>query len=104
MRDNKSSSDDLLEEPQGNEGSASRQNNGADSREATDPHTAHQAEKNLQNTFKPRRIDLTPDAPVNIGYIGGVRMVELAWEKPDGAVGACKCCQVSRPSKRPILI
>jgi hypothetical protein len=30
-----------------------------------------EAEKNPPDT-KPQRVDLTPDEPVNIGYIGGV--------------------------------
>jgi len=74
MRNNKSLSGDLLEDSRGNEGSASRRSNGDVSREATDRHTAHQTERNSQTTFKPRCIDLTPDAPVNIGYMGGIRM------------------------------
>ena len=73
MRDNKSS-DDLLEEPRENLGCANRRSNGVASGEATDPHTAHQPEKQPQNTFKPQRIDLMPEAPVNIGYVGGIRM------------------------------
>lgn len=32
------------------------------------------AEKNPQKPFKPQRIDLTPEQPVNIGYVGGVRL------------------------------
>ncbi len=103
MRDSKSL-DDQLEEPRESQGSANRRSNGVASTEATDPHTRHQAEGSPRNTFKPRRIDLTPDAPVNIGYVGGVRLVELAREKPDGAVGACMCCPVSRPIKKQILI
>jgi len=74
MRDNKSSLDDLLEERRGSQRSASTRNNRADSREAPDPHTAHRAEDTPPKPFKPKRIDLTPDAPVNIGYVGGIRM------------------------------
>ena len=76
MRDNKSSSDNLLEEPRESLGSVNRRSNGVDLGEATDPYTAHQPEKQPQNTFKPRCIDLTPAAPVNIGYLGGVRMLK----------------------------
>ncbi len=35
-------------------------------------------EENLQLAFKPKRVELTPDAPINVGYVGGVR-------KPKGA-------------------
>ena len=104
MRDKISPSDDLLEDPRGSGGSASTPNNGVLSTEDTDAYTAHRAENNPHETFQPRRIDLTPDAPVNIGYAGGVRLVELAREKPDGAVGVCMCCPVSRPIKKQILI
>jgi len=75
MRDN-NSLDDLLEEPRESLGSANTRNNRVASGEATDPYTAHQPERNPQNTFKPRRIDLTPEEPVNIGYVGGIRMPE----------------------------
>ncbi len=73
MTDNKSL-DDLLEEPRESLGSANRRSNGFASGEATDPDTAHQAERNPQNKFKPQRIDLTAEAPVNLGYVGGIRM------------------------------
>lgn len=73
MRGNKSSSDDPLEEPRTYLRSATRRDNGVVSTKATNPLTAHQPEKNAQK-FQPRRIDLTPEAPVNIGYVGGIRM------------------------------
>ena len=73
MSDNKSSSDDLLEDSRGSEGSASGRSNGLISTEDTDLHTAHRAETNPHETFKPRRINLTPEAPVNIGYVGGIQ-------------------------------
>jgi len=71
MRDNKSSSDNLLEEPRESLGSVNRRSNGVDLGEATDPYTAHQAE-NIPQKPKPQRLDLTPEEPINIGYVGGV--------------------------------
>jgi hypothetical protein len=41
---------------------------------ANDPSAQDYAEKNPQKPFKPQRIDLTPTEPVNIGYVGGVRL------------------------------
>jgi hypothetical protein len=42
-------------------------------RPATDQPTGHEAEK-IPHEFKPQLIDLTPEEPVNIGYVGGVRV------------------------------
>lgn len=33
-----------------------------------------EAEKSPQKPFQPQRVDLTPDEPVNIGYVGGVQL------------------------------
>ena len=40
-------------------------------RPATDQPTQGNAEENPQKP-RPQRIDLTPEEPVNIGYVGGV--------------------------------
>jgi hypothetical protein len=40
---------------------------------ATDKPTGHEPEKNPQQP-KPQHINLTPEEPVNIGFVGGVRM------------------------------
>lgn len=74
MRDNKSLPDNLLEEGRESLDSASSRNSGIDSSAPTGPHAAHHDERNPRSTFKPLRINLTPDAPVNMGYVGGVRM------------------------------
>jgi hypothetical protein len=42
--------------------------------QATEQHPEGPAEENLSKPFKPQRIDLTPTEPVNIGYVGGVRV------------------------------
>ena len=73
MRNNKSLSDDLLKDSRGSEGSASWRSNRVVATEKTDPYAAHHAEENPPKPFKPRRIDFTPDAPVNIGYVGGIQ-------------------------------
>jgi hypothetical protein len=41
-------------------------------RPATDQVAGLDAEIIRQKPFKPQRIDLTPEEPVNIGYVGGV--------------------------------
>jgi hypothetical protein len=33
-----------------------------------------EAERNPQQPFEPKCIDLTPTEPANIGYVGGVRL------------------------------
>jgi hypothetical protein len=33
-----------------------------------------EAERTPPKPFKPQRVDLTPEEPVNIGYAGGVRV------------------------------
>jgi len=42
-------------------------------RPATDQPAGHDADKIPQKP-KPQRIELTPPSPVNIGYVGGVRV------------------------------
>jgi hypothetical protein len=42
-------------------------------RPLADQHTAHNAESNPPKP-KPQRVDLTPEEPRNIGYVGGVRV------------------------------
>ena len=39
---------------------------------ANEPSAQDNSEKNPQKPFKPQRIDVTPDEPMNIGYVGGV--------------------------------
>ncbi|HSY58940.1 MAG TPA: hypothetical protein VK795_05220 [Terriglobales bacterium] len=48
----------------------SEQNNGL-ARTVTDQPAAPEAEKNPQK-LKPQRVDLTPEEPVNIGFVGGI--------------------------------
>ena len=41
-------------------------------RPAEDRPAGPEAEKNPPKPFEPQSIDLTPEEPVNIGYVGGV--------------------------------
>jgi hypothetical protein len=64
MRKGELSSDDLREV---------REDNGTVPTEGATPRSEHPANEKPPTPFKPKRIDLTPDEPVNIGYVGGVR-------------------------------
>ena len=47
-------------------------NTTARSDEAAGQNLKQLSEENLQMAFKPKRVELTPDAPINVGYVGGV--------------------------------
>jgi hypothetical protein len=64
MRNDQSSSDNMRRE---------RRDSGTVSTELTAQGSERLANGNPPKPFKPKRINLTPDEPVNVGHLGGVR-------------------------------